>query len=133
MEPEHAAIQVCFDPASDIPRRPLGSQLDDDGRWNEHLAIKRGQDVRVLDRDEIAERAGVGNNQHGSCRSGLRRRLGLVLLPPESRARLGLSVEVFDRIFERDAVLLQESVELVARGDVQKSAGMSTELRAKPV
>src|SRR6185295_4097942 len=44
----------------------------------------------------------------------------LLSLPPQSRAGCAFAVEILDGVLQRDAVMLEEAVELVARGDLEQ-------------
>jgi hypothetical protein len=113
--PQHEATRACW-PAKFGRRGALLGQLGDDGGGTSTSPYSAGRRCVCSDQDEVAKRAGVGDDKHAGRRSRSCRRLVLDLalpLPPQSRARLAFAVKVFDRVVGHHAVLLVKSVELV--------------------
>ena len=71
------------------------------GRRNEDLPVKPGKHIHGFDQDKIIERRGVGNNRGH--------------LQTELVVRVAVSFEVFQGVFQLDAVVLQKRVDFETR------------------
>lgn len=90
--------------------------------WNDDAAIQGWQNVDVLDQNEVLKRTGIGDNNHVADRSACR--VGDLRLPlfSESSAGLALVFKIVDRVFERNAVALQQSVEFITGREIEQFA-----------
>jgi hypothetical protein len=127
-------LGLVGEPPPHFLRSLLVGQFRYDHRRNDHLAEQSRQYVHVLDQDQVAKWAGVGDDNHTRRRSESCGRLVLSLaLLPQLVEGLAVLLEVIDRVVEWDAVVLQESVELVPRRNVQQGSELKTGDPVHPV
>jgi|SRR5580704_1614868 len=90
-------------------RWSLGNRkLSKHSRWNKYVPIELRKNVDGFNQDEIIERSCVGDNRRH--------------LQTELAVGLAVAFEVFERIFEFDAVVLEEGVDLHAGLEAEELA-----------
>jgi hypothetical protein len=84
-------------------------------------AVKRRQDVLVLDQNRVLQRRCVGDDNQSTDRSAAWRlsEFSQTRLP-QTCTGLALALEVLNCVFERHAVTLEERVQVVPRRNVEK-------------
>jgi hypothetical protein len=98
------------------------AQFSDDRGRHDHPAIKRRQDVLVLDQNQVLERRCVGDDNHSTDRlAAWRMSESSLTLLTQTRTGLALAFEVLNRVFERHAMILQERVQVVPRRNIEEA------------
>src|SRR5687768_14301954 len=107
-----------------LDRQSPGSlaEFGDDSRRHDDTSVENGQDVAVLDQNQISDRTGVSGDDHsGTLVVRACCLFGLTLLP-QARTRRALALEILQRVLQRHTVPLQEPIELVPGRNVQQFA-----------